>query len=74
MFFGRKSQPSNGSEKKDLGDHVEGYLMGRSSVNSGNSYDEYRQQAVQMAEKVQEGAKVLKGKAMDWLSTFTTTG
>jgi len=70
MFFGRKSQP-NGSEK-DLGDQMEGYLMGRSSVNSGNSYEEYRQQAVQMAEKVQEGAKVLKEKALDWLSTFST--
>ncbi|TNV78411.1 hypothetical protein FGO68_gene2700 [Halteria grandinella] len=70
MFFGRKSQP-NGSDK-DLGDQVEGYLMGRSSVNSGNSYEEYRQQAVQMAEKVQEGAKVLKDKALDWLSTFST--
>ena len=46
--------------------------MGRSSVNSGNSYDEYRQQAVQIAEKVQEGAKVLKDKALDFLSTFST--
>jgi hypothetical protein len=41
MFFGRKSQPSNGIEK-DFGDQVEGYIMGRSSVNSNNSYEEYR--------------------------------
>jgi hypothetical protein len=44
--------------------------MGRSSVNSGGSYEEYRQQAIQIAEKVTDGAKVLKDKALDWLSTF----
>ncbi len=44
--------------------------MGRSSINSNNSYDEYRETAAKIAEKVQEGAKVLKDKALDWLSTF----
>lgn len=61
---------------------MEGYMMGRSSQNSkfplkikplgNNSYDEYKEQAAKMAERVQEGAKVLKEKALDWLSTFTS--
>jgi hypothetical protein len=46
--------------------------MGRSSVNSNNSYDEYKEAAVKIAEKVSESAKVMKDKALDWLSTFAT--
>jgi hypothetical protein len=43
-------------------------------VNIGNnSYDEYKEQAAKMAERVTESAKVLKDKALDWLSTFTTS-
>lgn len=49
MFFGKKEP---GSAGKDLGDDVEGYIMGRSSQNSSNSYDEYRETAVKIAEKV----------------------
>lgn len=45
--------------------------MGRSSQTSNNSYDEYKEQAAKIAEKVQENAKALKNKALDWLSTFT---
>ena len=57
--------------------------MGRSSLNSNiqminltlnignNSYDEYKDQAAKIAEKVTENAKILKDKALDWLSTFT---
>jgi hypothetical protein len=51
---------------------MEGYIMGRSSINSNNSYDEYKQTAHQIAEKVTESAKVLKDKALDWFSTFST--
>jgi len=69
MFFGRKQE---GSADKNFGEDVEGYIMGRSSVNSNNSYDEYKEAAVKIAEKVSESAKVMKDKALDWLSTFAT--
>jgi hypothetical protein len=36
-----------------------------------NSYDEYKEQAAKLAEKVTENAKALKDKALDWLSTFS---
>ena len=69
MFFGKKAESSG--DKNGFGDDIEGYIMGRSSVNSNNSYDEYKETAVKMAEKVHESAKVLKDKAMDWFSTFS---
>lgn len=71
MFFGNGQNGGRVSGGKDLGDEVEGYLMGRSSQTSSNSYDEYKEQAARIAEKVQENAKALKNKALDWLSTFT---
>ena len=71
MFFGRAESGGGGSGDKNFGDDVEGYIMGRSSLNSNNSYDEYREQAAVIAEKVTQGAKVLKDKALDWLSTFS---
>lgn len=37
----------------------------------GNGYDEYKEQAKIIAEKVSENAKILKDKALDWFSTFT---
>lgn len=40
-------------------------------IIGGGSYDEYKEQAAKIAEKVQENAKILKEKALDWLSTFT---
>ena len=70
MFFGKKA--SEGSAEKNIGDDVEGYILGRSSLNSNNSYDEYKEAAVKIAEKVSESAKVMKDKALDWLSTFST--
>jgi len=69
MFFGNRS--SNPGSNKDFGDEVEGYFLGRHSQNSGGSYDEYKEQAAKIAGKVQENAKILKEKALDWLSTFT---
>jgi hypothetical protein len=56
--------------------------MGRHSLNSkdlkyiycdiGNgSYDEYKDAAVKMAEKVGEKASELKDKAWDWLNSFS---
>lgn len=68
MFFGRAE--GGGSGEKNFGDDVEGYIMGRSSLNSNNSYEEYREQAAVIAEKVTAGARVLKDKALDWLSTL----
>ena len=70
MFFGREDSADNHNEK-NLGDEVEGYFMGRSSVNSNNSYDEYKDAAAKMAEKVQENAKILKDKALDWFTSLT---
>lgn len=78
MFFGSNAEPKKGN----LGEEMEGYLMGRSSQNSkcclfdvsigNNSYDEYKEQAAKMAEKVTESAKILKEKALDWLSSYTS--
>lgn len=69
MFFGRKVDNS-GDKNAAFGDEMEGYIMGRSSINSNNSYEEYKEAAIQLAEKATEGAKVLKEKALGWLSTF----
>lgn len=41
------------------------------SNNGGITYDEYKEQAAKIAEKVTEQAKILKDKAFDWFSTFT---
>ena len=68
MFFNKPE--GGGSGEKNFGDDVEGYIMGRSSLNSNNSYDEVREAATKIAERVSEGAKQLKDKAFDWLSTF----
>jgi hypothetical protein len=43
MFFGKAE--GGGSGEKNFGDDVEGYIMGRSSLNSNNSYDEYKEAA-----------------------------
>ena len=55
-----------------MGDEVEGFFMGRhsSTSNNSNGYDEYKEAAAKMAEKVSEKASILKDKAMDWLSSF----
>ena len=74
MFFGREEEEQ---KRKSIGEQMEGYF-GRSSLNStsalnnvGNgSYDEYKEAAAKMVEKAQENAKLLKDKALDWLSTF----
>lgn len=69
MFFGKPEKGGSG-EKGNFGDDVEGYIMGRSSLNSNNSYDEVKEAATKIAERVTESAKQLKDKAFDWLSTF----
>ena len=68
MFFGKAE--GGGSGDKNFGDDVEGYILGRSSLNSNNSYDEYKEAATVIAEKVTQSARQLKDKALDWLSTF----
>jgi hypothetical protein len=68
MFFNKPEK--GGSGEKNFGDDVEGYIMGRSSLNSNNSYDEVKEAATKIAERVTESAKVLKDKAFDWFSTF----
>ena len=73
MFFGKPEGVSGGkggSGEKNFGDDVEGYIMGRSSLNSNNSYDEVKEAATKIAERVTESAKQLKDKAFDWFSTF----
>ena len=70
MFFGRPEGGGGSGEKGNFGDDVEGYIMGRSSLNSNNSYDEVKEAATKIAERVTESAKQLKDKAFDWLSTF----
>lgn len=72
MFFGRAENTGSGDKNNNgnFGDDVEGYIMGRSSLNSNNSYDEVKEAATKIAERVTEGAKQLKDKAFDWLSTF----
>ena len=66
IFFGKPQTGDN-----NFGDDVEGYIMGRSSLNSNNSYDEYKETAAVIAERVTQGARQLKDKALDWLSTFS---
>ena len=56
MFFGKKAEVS-GDKRDGFGDEVEGYIMGRSSLNSNNSYEEYKETAAKIAEKVTESAK-----------------
>lgn len=46
--------------------------MGRSSNLSSGSYDEYKEAASKVAERVSEKASVLKAKTMDWFSQFTS--
>ena len=72
MFFGKKAADAD-KNGGNFGEDVEGYIMGRSSVNSNNSYDEYKEAAAKMAGRVSDGAKVMKDKAFDWLSTFATS-
>jgi hypothetical protein len=43
MFFGRPE--GGGSGEKNFGDDVEGYILGRSSLNSNNSYEDYKETA-----------------------------
>jgi hypothetical protein len=50
MFFGKKAEGS-GDKRDGFGDEVEGYIMGRSSLNSNNSYEEYKETAAKIAEK-----------------------
>ena len=71
MFFGKK--PGDSGSEKGIGEEMEGYIMGRSSINSNNSYDEYKEQAARIAEKVTEGAKVFKDKALDWFNNFSAS-
>lgn len=63
MFFGNgagaNGRPSNSNSNKDFGDEVEGYFLGRSSMNSNNSYDEYKEQAAKIAEKVLDRKSVV---------------
>ncbi len=43
-------------------------LMGRSSNLSSGSYDEYKEAASKVAERVSEKAAVLKAATIDWFS------
>ena len=67
MMFGRASQP----EKQSLGDAFENNLMGRNSLGSSGSYDEYKAMANQVAGRMGEKATDIKTQAMDWFANFT---
>lgn len=58
MFFGR----GNGGVDNDHDD----------SHYASRDYQEYKDQAVIIAQKVGENAKYYKDKALDWLSQFST--
>jgi len=65
MFFDRaEKQPG------DIVENTENYLLGRTSLGSNTSYDEYRETAKQYMENASERAKEMKDKAMDWLNGF----
>lgn len=74
MFFGENENNNNGRNSAGGGVDIEGYFMGRHSYGSngsGNGIDEYKEQAAKIAGKVQEQAKVLKDKALDWFASLT---
>lgn len=70
MMFGRASAPENA--QPSLIQSFENNLLGRSSLNSGSSYDEYKEAANRVAEKVTQEASKLKAATMDWFSQFTS--
>jgi hypothetical protein len=43
------------------------WLLGN---GSGANFEEYKEAAAKMAEKVGEKASILKDKALDWFSSF----
>jgi hypothetical protein len=45
MFFGADAAGKNSNKGQNFGEDVEGYIMGRSSNTSNNSYEEYREAA-----------------------------
>ena len=80
MFFGTEDKEE---EKKNAEEDSRGILKLRASnlsknnlmcicITGSKSYEEYKESASKMVEKAQEQASILKGKALDWLSTFTT--
>jgi hypothetical protein len=63
MMFGRSSEP-----QKTLLESFEQNLLGRTSMGSGGSYDEYKEAATRVAEKVGAKASELKAATLDWFS------
>lgn len=70
MFFGNE-----GAKEGDEGGYksiiVYQYNLYIDNQSNGVNYDEYKEQAAKMAEKVGESAKFYKDKALDWFSQFT---
>lgn len=69
MMFGRASGPEK--PQKGLLESFEQNLLGRASLGSGGSYDEYKEAAARVAEKVGAKATELKAATLDWFSQFT---
>lgn len=69
MMFGRASGPEKPTGPS-LIESIQDYAMGRESNGSG-SYDEYKEAASKVAERIGEQASEVKAKAMDWFSQFT---
>jgi hypothetical protein len=66
MMFGRASGPEK--PQKSLLESFEQNLLGRTSLGSGGSYDEYKEAAARVAEKVGAKATEFKTATMDWFS------
>lgn len=66
MMFGRANtvqQPTGG-----LMESIQDNLIGRTS---DGSYDEYKEVAIKVADRLGEQASVMKASAMDWFSQFS---
>lgn len=66
MMFGRASGPEK--PQPSLMEAWQDNLMGRSS---NGSYDEYKEAATKVAERVGAKASEMKAATMDWFSQFT---
>ena len=67
MMFGRSSaadQPTGPGLMSSFQDN----LMGRAS---DGSYDEYKEAAIKVADRLGEQASVMKASAMDWFAQFS---
>lgn len=65
MMFGRASEPAQPTGS--LIESIQDNLIGRSS---NGSYDEYKEAAIKVADRLGEQAGAMKASAYDWFSQF----